>query len=389
MKRVILILIMICPVAAIAQEQDSSGISELTGAAGSLAKEASGPRDDESVSIRANRHASTWLALGQPWNAALPQRPKRAQPSKVSPEIRRLRTSGSMVGYIDDAIVASEVRIRFQAGFGDDTPDRAEFFYAKSGFYGFLLPTNPAFDPSAPGPGPGTVTNLNFQQLYVNIEYALNQRFSVFAEPSLRSIQVLSGSSNFPTQAGFGDVRAGFKLAMLASPDRYLTLQFRTYFPTGNASQGLGTNHYSVEPALLYYQRFSKRLSLESEAGDWIPTGGSAGVASLSDPHPGRFSGNVFFYGVGPSYELYSSDHVRFTPVVELVGWHLLSGFETTPNPAEAIGIKAGGTNIFNLKIGARTAFSPRSSVYVGYGHALTSADWYNSILTVEYRYEL
>jgi hypothetical protein len=383
MKRVILILMMAVPLAASAQEKDSSGISELLGAAGSVAKEASSPRDDDSVSFQLNRNASYGLALGQPWNAAVTQKPKRAQPGKPSPEVKRLRTSGSMVGYIDDAIVGSEVRIRFEAGFGDNTPDRAEFFYAKSGSYAFLPPTNPAFDPNAPGPGPGAVANLNFQQLYFNVEYAPNQRFAVFAEPPVRWIQVESGS-NFPNQGGLGDLRAGFKVAMLASPDRYLTLQFRTYFPTGNSSRGLGTNHYSVEPALLYYQRFSKRLSFESEVGDWIPTGGSAGVASLSNPHPGRFSGNVLFYGVGPSYELYSSDRVRFTPVVELVGWSVLSGFETGATPEAS-----GGTNIVNLKIGARTEFGAHSSVYVGYGRALTSADWYNSILRVEYRYTL
>ena len=48
------------------------------------------------------------------------------------------------------------------------------------------------------------------------------------------------------------------------------------------AEKGLGTNHWSVEPALLYYQQVGERLSIESQIGDWHPTGGSAGVQACS-----------------------------------------------------------------------------------------------------------
>ena len=45
-----------------------------------------------------------------------------------------------MVGYIDNAIVvSSEVRIRFDAAFNDQFPDRAEFIYGKCGCYRILL----------------------------------------------------------------------------------------------------------------------------------------------------------------------------------------------------------------------------------------------------------
>jgi len=64
-----------------------------------------------------------------------------------------------MVGYVDDAIVGSQVRIRFDAGFHDNAPDRAEFFYAQ---YAGLN-----------GPGPNSVVaDLNFQQLYMRAELA-------------------------------------------------------------------------------------------------------------------------------------------------------------------------------------------------------------------------
>ena len=72
---------------------------------------------------------------------------------------------------------------------------------------------------------------------------------------------------------------------------------------------------------------------------------------------------------------------MRFAPIVELVGWRVISGLQTG-------GIAdASGTNIVNLKIGARTSWTPESSLYVGYGHALTTASWYEDIVRVEYRY--
>ena len=47
----------------------------------------------------------------------------------------------------------------------------------------------------------------------------------------------------------------------------------------------------------------------------------------------------------------------------------------------------AEGTNIVNLKLGARTTFNEVSSFYVGYGFAMTDAQWYGKIVRFEYRY--
>ena len=93
----------------------------------------------------------------------------------------------------------------------------------------------------------------------------------------------------------------------------------------------------------------------------------------------GHFAGNVFYYGIGPSFTVYDRNNVRFGPVVELVGWHVLSG-------NESVGLDASGTDIVNLKVGGRLNFG-EGSVYVGYGHALTDKVWYDDILRFEYRY--
>ena len=325
--------------------------------------------------------------------AILSQEPKPPEDQKKKPppptqnpiEIKRPPIEGSMVGYIDNAIVGSQVRIRFDAAFNDAFPDRAEFIYAKCGCYTGLPMNSPNYDPNAPGPRPGIPQNVNYQILSVLGEYAVNRRISAFVEVPFRWIQpqgLVAGppgtTAAFPNGAGISDVQAGIKFALLASPRHYLTTKLQSYFPSGSARQGLGTNHYSLEPALLYYQTISERVALEAELGGWLPIDGSAGVPRSNSS---GFAGNIFFYGIGSSYKIYNGERFRLAPVIEFVGWSVTGGFQTGTPPS------ASGTNIVNLKIGARMGFGRSSSLYVGYGKALTSADWYDQIVRVEYRY--
>jgi len=296
-----------------------------------------------------------------------------------------------MVGYIEDAIVGSRVRFRFDGAFDNPFPDRAEFFYAKCSCYQGLAGIIPAaFDPDASGPGRGVPETVNFQQLYLNAEYAPHSRFSFLVELPIRWLQPqdfkpIPPFPGFANQSGLADVRAGVKAALVADDDRDVTFQLQAYLPTGDASSGLGTDHVSVEPALLYHQQLGQRGAIESQIGMWLPIDGNAGVPTSGSD---KFSGNVLFYGIGPSYELYNNGRVRFAPVVELVGWRVLDGFQTeVGGPLLGAAGDAGGLNIVNLKLGARTSLDMRSSLYVGYGWALTDAWWYKEVIRVEYRY--
>jgi hypothetical protein len=206
----------------------------------------------------------------------------------------------------------------------------------------------------------------------------------VFAEVPIRWVQpqqfvaaTIPATGGFGNQAGLSDVQAGFKFAALASHEHYLTFQFLAAFPSGDSSKGLGTNHYSVEPSLLFFQKVTDRMSFEAQLGGWHAFEGAS---------PG-FQGDVITYGVGPSYELYRGERVRFAPVVELVGWRVLGVRENDgdffPNPV----VSVEGTNIVNLKVGARTAIGNHNSFYLGYGQALSHEVWYKHILRLEYRY--
>lgn len=272
--------------------------------------------------------------------------------------------------YIDSALIRSQVRVRFDAAYNDNRPDRAEFFYAKCGCFKAA-----GLDPKAAGP-PQPETNVDYQDISTYVELALASRFSVFVEGPVR---FLNPEVNDNT-AGFSDMNVGVKAALISSQDQVLTFQFRTYIPTGDSDRGLGTDHVSLEPSLLLWQQLSDKAYMEAELRDWIPIGGS------------NFAGNVLRYGVGFAYYILGEPQLpgqnvqqklAVAPMVEFVGWTVLSGKEFAPD----IGVKdAAGDTILNAKFGLRVNYGDSQSIAVSYGRALTGAVWYKDIIRVEYR---
>ncbi|HET9270535.1 MAG TPA: transporter [Vicinamibacterales bacterium] len=319
------------------------------------------------------------LAAGSP---APPLLAQGRSPAPQTPPVRRRR--GTFVGYIDDALPESNLRVRFDAAGGNTAPDRAEFFYAKCGCYRGLPAAHPGFDPDAPGPGPGAASDLKFQQLYLEGEFEIVPQLSVLGQIPLRWLQpkafIPGTGPEFSDQSGLGDIRVGAKLAFVDTPATTASVKVQFYFPSGDASKGLGTDHASWEPAVLLWNELSPRVNLESQLGVWLPVGGAAPVPTAADGH---FAGRVFYYGIGPSFTVYDSGRTRIAPVVELVGWRVMKGNLT---PEDLTNFDASGTNIVNLKFGARFVVD-RGSFYVGYGHALTDAAWYTDIVRFEYRY--
>ena len=269
-------------------------------------------------------------------------------------------------GYIDSAVPRSLFRLRYDAFYGDNRPDRAEFFYPKCGCFRLA-----GLDPNAKGP-PLPETNVDAQELSAYLEYAVSPRFSGFIEAPYRWINPTDNAN----ASGFSDMNFGFKYAILYSPEQVLTAQLRTYAPTGDSFRGLGTDNWSVEPAFLFERQLSERITLMAELRDTIP------IDANTD-----FAGQVLRYGIGAGYLAYDSHSVHISPIVEFVGWTVLSGKEFSPLIGDG-GIKdAGGDTIVNSKIGVRTTFGTAHDLYVGWGHALTGARWYNDIIRVEYRY--
>jgi hypothetical protein len=267
------------------------------------------------------------------------------------------RISDSAVGYIDSAIPADVFRFRFDAAFQDTRPTRAEFLYPKGGPLG----------PGLPSPEP----RVDYQELSAYLEVAASDRFSAFLTVPTRLLQPEVN----PDHAGLSDLDAGFKFAFLRDEDHVATFQLRTYAPTGDSHLGLGTHHFSFEPALLYYEHFTERLGLESELRLWVPAGGT------------DFAGDIVRYGVGLHYDLGRTAHCKFTPVGEFVGWTVLGGKETVVPPSGMPFVEdAAGQTIVNFKLGLRVQFDDRADLYLGYGRPLTGDRWYENILRLEFR---
>ena len=314
-------------------------------------------------------------------------------------------TSDSSGGYIDDALVRSRMRVRLDAGFDMNRPDRAEFFYASWADLTIhedaIKGTNRILNaPHNRGPLLAP-QSLNYQDVSTYLELNCNERMSVFGELPFRLVQFQGNIDDDPLEAqsaprsaqGFSDLLLGFKFAVINQPDTFLTFQFRTFIPTGNSALGLGTGHVSVENGLLLQQRLAHDLAFMGQAKLWSPIAG------------GSNAGNIAIFGAGLSYDLCHCNGFRITPVAEFVGWTLLNGFESIgdPNGVQVVpntaidsngnpaskthGVQdATGETIVNAKFGIRTVLGPQDDIYIGWGHALTGNRWYQDMLRIEYR---
>ena len=357
LKRVMLLGMMLVPLTAVAQETTRAAIPE-------------------------------GVVVGVP--AEGPVVPLLAAPmAQVQQPSSRIGLGGrrrpSMVGYVNDSTIRSQFRIRFDASNEITSPDRAEFFYGKCGCYR-SLPTNlDIFDPNASGPGPAILTNANSQQLYFLGEYGMMEnRASLFVELPFRWLkpqEFVPGTGSNDDQTGLSDMRVGTKLNLMSTDNGQATALFQVGLPTGDSKKGLGTNNTSIETALLIGQGVGERAGVEAQFGGIFPIGGSAGIPTSNEK---KFAGRVLYYGVGTSYDVYSSDTVGLAPVVELVGWRVMSGFMTVCEGSLCFA-EANG-NIVNLKIGARLVMHGQSSIYVGYGKGLTDRTWYEDIFRIEFR---
>jgi len=294
-------------------------------------------------------------------------------------------------GYIDDARIRTIVRGRFDAGFNNIFPDRAEFFYAQCGCFGNGAP-GPG-RPAAPGRPATATTGVDFQEFWTYYEQAFSPKVSAFVDVPYRLVQFkLDPAARFDpatnpngvlpisNAGGFSDMQFGLKYALVADPYRYDTIQVRVYTPTGDAGRGLGTNHVSLEPAYLAWRQLNDRLRFNGEFRVWIPFS--------NDSFNGQnFAGTILRYGAGLTYDVWQSCDCccdrRLSLVNEVVGWSVLGGLKF--NPLSGVQDAAGDT-IVNYKIGLRYRWA-NQSIYGGYGVALTHETWYTDIIRAEYTY--
>jgi hypothetical protein len=225
----------------------------------------------------------------------------------------------------------TQTRLRWDAGFNYNFPDSAEFFWAQEKAKG---PANPS-------------ARLSYNSLSLYQEVAAKGA-SFFIEIPYYSINPEGNSSS----AGFGDMNLGVKTVVLDRDLVLVTTQLRTFIPIGNPTNGLGTGHASLEPALLMALKITGSTYLQTEIAEWIPLGGTPG-----------FAGAVFHYHFSLNQNLC---HVG--ECVNVVGTLEFNGYSMRGQYTDAAGViqDLSGSNYYNAGPGVRVQFCDRCDIGVG-----------------------
>ena len=281
--------------------------------------------------------------------------------------------------YIDDARIRTIARFRFDAGYNNVFPDRAEFFDAQCGCFGKL---------ARPGRCHPPTSKVDFQEFWGYFENAFSTGFSAFIDVPFRLVNFQldpataaanGGAQGIPNSGGLSDIHFGGKYALVADPYRYDTIQVRVYTPTGDADRGLGTNHFTIEPAYLAYRQLNNRLRFNGEFRVWIPISDSQAVLNGVTKN---FAGPVLRYGGGLTYDLYQSCDCcdrRLSAVGESGGWTVLSGLKFNPAPGSVsrmlLATQLSTPNSASAIAGPTSRFTPVTA------SPSTSQSWYTDIV--------
>jgi hypothetical protein len=200
------------------------------------------------------------------------------------------------------------------------------------------------------------------QQFYVYQE-AAGEHGSFFVEYPYRQIN----QSYAPTQAGFGDVNFGIKSLLFDCELLQVAFQFRTYTPSGNFMNNLGTGHFSLDPSILTSLKLSPTTYFQGQFGNWIPLLGSPSGT-------GKLAGGIFYWLMSLNQVLwYTTPDSPMIATLEMDGWSFENGGFTSavlPGKNPFIIEKGGGVSYFNIGPGLRQSVCNK----LDFGGALTWA---------------
>ena len=261
-------------------------------------------------------------------------------------------------GFVDGAVPLSQIRLRVDGAYDSNRPTRSEFFMAAEGknFRGLPLPER----------------RVDYQEVHSYAEYAFSPIFSVFVDAPVRFIDPTVNLND----KGLGDLQVGAKYSFLQQGPLVASAQLRVYFPTGEASKGLGNGHGSAEPGFLFLYQASPKWRVEGDLQVLVP---------INDE---RYGGEVIRYGAALSYGERDPEGFWLTPVVEGQGYSFVRGKETIVLPNRTARIRtAVGDAVFNGNVGVRAGWGYLGDVYVGYSRPLTGDVLYKDMFRVELRW--
>lgn len=270
------------------------------------------------------------------------------------------------ISFIDTTQPQKNFRVRFDAGYDWQAPDRSEYFWAKIGARG----------PNRP-PGAIAERTVDYQDVRFYMEQG-GKKFSIGTEIPIRTID----PTVFDNSGGIGDITITTKTLFLDGRTWQIANLFRTYIPSGDASAGLGTGHASIEPGFAWRCKWSDITYIHGDIKYWVPLGG--------DP---VHEGEVLSYGIGVSHVWRDSDSFAIMPTLELVGYTFLDGELTVPGsvvPMTTTAVDSDG--ILNIHPGIRWVWDKGGDCGVKEfgifgGFAATSDSLYEELLRAEVRY--
>ena len=275
--------------------------------------------------------------------------PKDADPS--------LSINDTFVSFIDSAVPRNTVGLRFDAAYNNRQPMRATYLFAKGGVpnsVGFPLPE----------------TRVDTLELTSFAEYSLTPWLSFFMEGPYRWINPEVNAN----QSGGADMRYGLKVCTWSDENIIATIMLRIYQPSARY-ETLGTGHWSLEPGVLAAYRINPQLHLEGELRYWIPIGGS------------DFSGEVLRYGIGLSYGQRRPNGFWYMPVLEGIGWTVMSGKSMVASSVDNFIIQeAHNQTIANGYLGVRIGYAQNVDLYLGSGRSFTGHFWARDMYRFEVR---
>ena len=285
-------------------------------------------------------------------------------------------------GFLDYAPVRTRARIRYDRQQNANDPTRGEF----------LFPTLAAgLGPEANGPTilGADVGGVRFDEFSFYFEFALLKRLSLFIDTPIRFVGNvdLTGDGLPNRQDGIGDVRAGFKFALIEDRDTFLTTQFVVSTPTGDSIRGVGTGNTSLDIGLLYQQRASDNVYLYGEFRDWFTLDAPTVAANTG---PVDLNSNILRYGLGVGVDLLEFGSCRcgqkkITGLFEVTGFTVLDGFSTSLNGSNIVDDATDDT-IVNGQYGLRYT-GGKHTTYVGFGQNYTTERLYRNSVRVQYSF--
>jgi hypothetical protein len=260
--------------------------------------------------------------------------------------------------FVDAPRPITQSRIRWDSGWNLIFPDRAEYFWA-----------SPPVGPAIAGSAFHAEKRLNYNQLSLYTEVATGL-ISFFFDMPYRSQE----GEVTPNAAGFSDINLGTKSLLFDCELLQVSLQMKTYLPSGNFNKGLGTGHVSLEPTLLVGLRLGPDTYLQTQIGEWIPFGSPS------------YSGSILLANASLNQVLWRP--LRNVPLIgtlEGESWSFQHGNYT--DPVLGAWQKASGYTYLNIGPGLRLVICDRADLGVGSSFAVTQNHWAEYLFRTEFRF--